>query len=180
MQNAAVISFINILKSQRVQLFNEFVHKKDDLDTVVSGCVVTYPVYDVKNMYPQNLAKMPLLNSACDSIINNLITSSFNIYTEPPKQYFHTWDSSYPIKRFYLANSKDSNAVQVMYHDNLLLKGKDWNNGSPISEDDMCATIDNTYLMIDLWVGDVPMTVEQKTAYFTCMQSIHHTTIPNA
>jgi hypothetical protein len=173
MQETEIKTLIKSIVDSKDALFSEFNSIKDNIDSMFSGCVVTYPVYDNMSVYTENPPKFNEFESVLPDADSDIITVSFNTYDQPPFNYHTAWDSQYPLYRIYVSDSDDSNNVQVMFRDGDKLIGKDWNGGNPIDSTGMAEATDNTYIMIDIWVGASPMSTEQKQAYFKHMQFLH-------
>lgn len=169
--NAAIESQLQTLLDNKVQLFSEFALVEPTMDSESLKIESNTIVKDIKGIYHNNNAKVPLLNSLIDGGLNimTIAFSNFKNQSHPGGEQV-SWDENYPVKRYYISNQPDDNTVSVLkpvVHevDNSIRKMMcDWKTDVRATYNQVDG--DAVYLCIEIWDDAVAPTEIQSTAYY--------------
>lgn len=174
-----VKELVNNIKNELVNIGTEFDLVSDELIYEVQGEVKMYPLYDTKGLYSSNTDKMPTISSIVADTNVPILTLGNSLYMQNLQTYNLRWTENYPVKRFYFGKGAGGGISVVVRTPTTLNNWKvqlfDWNNGDDPLEnaEDLQVSDDNSFFVLDVWVGDNAPTASQIDAYYKFIGNIY-------
>lgn len=184
-----ISNLLTTLKENHSEILTEFNGVKGTLAKEVSGNAILHPVIDGLDIYSGNKSAMPILAGIANEHSNlNIVSLALTEYPYSiPRRYMLGWSESYPMKRYYVAFSNESNSIGVvikeedgdinsedvdrnLFQNRTWVVIKNWNNGSP-NEEYLSSSSNNTYIIIDVWDRELAPSTSQIESYFRYMAS---------